>query len=749
MTPTHEKAVTRFRLRLALALALKYGLAAAAAWAFAWGTAVLVLRAAYDVPRPALLWGLAALPAAVGPAVWLALRRLPSRAAVRALLDRHSGCGGLLMAAGEAPLGAWGDSLPPLTLPRLRWAGGRACALLAFAVGFVLLGLLLPQSLADLGGGPRLEVGREAERLAKKIDVLKEEAVLDAARADALKDKLEQVRREASGKEPVKTLEALDHLEGVTAKAGKEAAAEATRQTEQLAKAEALAEALGATAGRLSPKRRAEAMGELAARIKKAAADAPRVAGKVGPDLAKALEKGDLGPAELKRLAEGLRAGKEEIGRKLAKLQRAGLIDEEALRAAERAGETDPARLAALLKEKEEKAPVAEMVRRANETAPERVNKQTATSGLAPGEKAAEADKFREKALPPEAVAALKDTKPGANESPPTSGRKENAAPQEAGRAIERLGRQLDAAKAEALVGPKQAEEIARQLSRLKEKAPGQEGAALPPEAREAMSRLAQEMGKAGKDAAAEAARRAEQLAKAEALAEALRSTEGKLPPDRLSEAMKELASRLGQAAAENEQLRKQLGAALAKALESGALDPEMLKQAAEMLRGDRAELLKKLGRLQEAGLLDPKLMEEMAKSLAANPELLASMLKQAGGKASVAEMVEKSGAPLGKGPFGDRPGRTGMTFGEKSSEAGVGFKDTILPPAAKSGKGGATVEVGSRPPERGKPGAGPAQSGALGGAAAAGGSANAGVVLPRHRGAVGRYFERPAAPPK
>src|SRR5205085_1629738 len=145
-----------------------------------------------------------------------------------------------------------------------------------------------------------------------------------------------------------------------------------------------------------------------------------------------------------------------------------------------------------------------------------------------------------------------------------------------------RLGRQLDAAKAEALVGPKQAEEIARQLSRLKEKTPAQEGPALPPEAREAMNRLAQEMARAGKDAATEAARRAEQLAKAEALAEALRSTEGKLPPDRLSEAMKELASRLGQAAAESELLRKQLGPALAKALESGALDPEMLRKAAE-----------------------------------------------------------------------------------------------------------------------------------------------------------------------
>jgi hypothetical protein len=52
----------------------------------------------------------------------------------------------------------------------------------------------------------------------------------------------------------------------------------------------------------------------------------------------------------------------------------------------------------------------------------------------------------------------------------------------------------------------------------------------------------------------------------------------------------------------------------------------------------------------------------------------------------------------------------------------------------------------------RGSPGketAGDAQSGALDQAAAGGGSANSQVVLPRHRGAVERYFERPANPRK
>jgi hypothetical protein len=112
--------------------------------------------------------------------------------------------------------------------------------------------------------------------------------------------------------------------------------------------------------------------------------------------------------------------------------------------------------------------------------------------------------------------------------------------------------------------------------------------------------------------------------------------------------------------------------------------------------------------------------------------------------------MVEKyGGGGGGRGGTGKGPGKTEMTFGDKSSEAGVGFKDTPLPPDPKSLQDGGVAGVGAQAPQVGKPGVGAAQSGSLTGAAAGGGSANTAVVLPRHRGAVGRYFERPAAPAK
>src|SRR6266446_3723618 len=97
----HERTIIGVRRRLAVLLVLKQAVAFLTAWAFLWGTVVLVLRAALAVGPLHLLWGLAALPALLGLAAAIALRRLPPSLAVRALVDRASGSGGLLLAAEE------------------------------------------------------------------------------------------------------------------------------------------------------------------------------------------------------------------------------------------------------------------------------------------------------------------------------------------------------------------------------------------------------------------------------------------------------------------------------------------------------------------------------------------------------------------------------------------------------------------------------------------------------------------------
>jgi hypothetical protein len=345
----HDKAVQQFGRRLAALLVFRQVLGFTTVWLFLWGTVVLALRAALGTPRLPLVWGLAGLVPCGLLAYFFARRRFPAAGAVRALLDEQGRCGGLLMAGAEQPLGAWERAMPPLELPQVRWRGRRAGGLLAAAVGFVVLAFALPQRFADIGSGPSLEVGREVEKLAEQIEVLKEEKLLDKTRADDLKQKLDQVREDAKGNNPAKTLEALDHVENVNQKTAREAAEEAVRKTEELAKAETLADALQRL-DKADPKLRAEAMADLAARAEKAAGD-KELLDQIDEDLAKALQKGSFTKEELKRLEEALKECKGGQAKRLAKLHKARLIDADALKKCDKCGECKGEALAAYLKD--------------------------------------------------------------------------------------------------------------------------------------------------------------------------------------------------------------------------------------------------------------------------------------------------------------------------------------------------------------------------------------------------------------
>jgi hypothetical protein len=321
-----DKAIRRFRRHLGTLFFLKYALPLATVWAFVWGTGVLALRAAAGVERPPLLWGLAGLVVCVVAAVVLARRRLPAGSAVRALLDEQSGCGGLLMAGEEQELGVWRQKMPALALPQVRWDGRRAGTLLAIAAGFVLVSFLAPQGLADLVSGSPLEIDREVARLIEQIALLKAESILDPARAESFKDKLTDLREHASGKDPARTLEALDHLQNLASKVAREATEERTRQSERMSEAEALAEVLSKSADLLSPKLKMEALSELAGLLEKSGLD--------GKDLAARFD-----PEQLKKLADMIRDGKIDLARQVERMQKAGLIDAELLSKCLKAGE--------------------------------------------------------------------------------------------------------------------------------------------------------------------------------------------------------------------------------------------------------------------------------------------------------------------------------------------------------------------------------------------------------------------------
>jgi hypothetical protein len=412
MLPPDDHAIARFRLRLGAWLALRSALAALTVWAFAWGTVVLALRAALGVPRPPLLWGLAAMPLALLPALWLALRRLPSASAVRALLDRHARCGGLLMAGEEVGLGGWRQALPDVAQPQIRWRGRRAWALLASAAAFVLLAFGLPQKgLAGLAGAPRLEIGREAARLTEQLDVLKEEAVLEPKRAESLKDKLRQLRDESEGRDPVKTLEALDHLQEIAHKSARDAAESTTQKVEELARAEALAETLRKKAKELDAKATAEGMKELARLSRKAAAEKDVLDKEIDPEMLDALDKGALTSEQLKKLSEKL--GECKVGKigRVGKLVKVRLLDGEALGKCKKAGECDKEALEAYLK-KNGCNGLCRALAKSNRPGRGGVTRGPGAAKLTFGKESTEDGiKFKEEALPTGDLAALKASK--------------------------------------------------------------------------------------------------------------------------------------------------------------------------------------------------------------------------------------------------------------------------------------------------------------------------------------------------
>jgi hypothetical protein len=410
-----DLAIGQLRQQLAGLYLLKYGLAALTVWAFLFGTAVLALRGALGLPRLDLLWGLASLPVALVPAALLAWRRLPSDRALRALIDRHSRCGGLLMAGEDYALDGWQSSLPALRLPRLSWRGGPATALLAGGLAFAALGFLVPEGFANLAAA-QLDVGREVDNLAHKVDVLKEEKVIQGQQAAELAEKLEQLRRDAKARDPGKTLEALDHVKEKTSRAAEDAAEAGTRKAEQLARAQRMAEALEKVAGKLDEALLTEAMHELAALVKKAASERELVEMGLDPETFEAIkeamkEGGKLSEKQLKKLAEALKTGKDMEKSRIGRLVKAKLLDPDALEKCDKAGKCDCEGLVAFLKENGCKSDLTDALAMSEEPGKGGTSRGPGPAKLNFGDETTDDGfKFKEEELPPAALQAIKDS---------------------------------------------------------------------------------------------------------------------------------------------------------------------------------------------------------------------------------------------------------------------------------------------------------------------------------------------------
>jgi predicted transcriptional regulator len=291
----------------------------------------------------------------------------------------------------------------------LRWRKARAFGLLAASFAFILISLLAPVRFATINVSRPLDVRREAETLSSQLEALKEAQIIERSRAEALEQKLDKLSREASGEDPAKTWEALDHLNDAVEKAARDAAEAAGARQERLARAEALAEGLMG-ADQLDSKTITEAMKTLGKMTQDAIKENESLAGDLSPETLEAIKSGSLKAENLKDLSKALGRNKSALNQKLSKLARSGVIDPKSLKSGAQGDRLDNSGLAKFLKENAGKISVDEATLqwRAGKGGLDRGRADAAmtwTDGSS--EKGA---KFKEKVLPPSSLAGLKDS---------------------------------------------------------------------------------------------------------------------------------------------------------------------------------------------------------------------------------------------------------------------------------------------------------------------------------------------------
>jgi hypothetical protein len=201
-------------------------------------------------------------------------------------------------------------------------------------------------------------------------------------------------------------------------------------------------------------------------------------------------------------------------------------------------------------------------------------------------------------------------------------------------------------------------------------------------------------------------------------------------------------------AAEENDLLEESLDAETLEAIKKNKLTPEMLKKLAEALKDGKKGMEMKIARLVRAKLVDADALKKADRAGKVDKAELAAYLKENGLSGESADkLTDEEG---GKGGVDRGPGAAKLTFGDESNEDGVKYKEEELPPSEQQNlKDSQLSGISQGAPNIGKEKAKMGGQGALEGANAGGGSAATQTVLPRHKGAVQRYFDRPERPKK
>jgi hypothetical protein len=337
MKYSHPKALHAFADRLVLVLILRAMVQTMTVWFFVWGVFVLALRISGVQNDSWLALGVFGF---VPLAILFGLRerrRQPAFDKIRANYDRMNGCGGVIMSAAAADMGAWLERLPAAAVPQFRWHSGRPLLLLFVAALFAATALLLPERLTNFAFHRPLEIGPIVEQLQAEVKTLAQEKIVPDPTAAELQKQLAQLQKDSSSYNPNKTWEALDHIKQSNADAAKQAAEEALQKTESLTEAETLAKAMEQAAENgMEEATAAQAAQDLASMLNAAKLEDGILNGKIPPELLAGLN--GLNREQMEKLVKALELNKGALSMTMSNLANLKMIDPATLAKLQNAG---------------------------------------------------------------------------------------------------------------------------------------------------------------------------------------------------------------------------------------------------------------------------------------------------------------------------------------------------------------------------------------------------------------------------
>lgn len=363
----HNEVVHDFQWKLASRYALKNSLHYLAVWGFVWGTIVMVLRASMGISSPEILWGFSAVFFIVALAIFVAVQNLPSRESILALVDRQNQCGGLLMAMENKNVGEWKVATDNLNVPSVRWQSGSSWSI--FLVSMVFLGVCfaVPQRVIAMDAHNHLNIDEEVRQMQERIEKLQKEKVIDDIKAKQIEKQMGMLKQEAQANDPVKTWEALDHIQKNIEQTIAESTEQAIKENEQLTKAEALTRSLAENFSELSPELLSKSLEELSSMMEDAQKESKLLKKRLAKkqELHKAIEglkKGNLSKEEMNQLLDQLLANKKELDRLMRNLEGSNMISPEMLKQFQQAGQCNNKGLTGFLKKKAGEVAIRQLV---------------------------------------------------------------------------------------------------------------------------------------------------------------------------------------------------------------------------------------------------------------------------------------------------------------------------------------------------------------------------------------------------